>query len=115
MAWNPNDLTPAQIDRIIKDIKSIPAEPVGPHLTPEEMAAWLMGDPVSPEENARRDAHVASCRGCCIRLDDLFNDFERLFAMMHQGLIAKTEIRSRIMNNLNRESGRVIPFPKKRP
>ena len=101
MKKNRNQLTDGQLDRFIVDLRELPAEAVGEHLTDDEFIGYV-SEELSTEEVTRLDKHLASCAACA-------GEVERLFEVSQawqsaQGAACLTALRWRIRSQqaLNR-------------
>jgi anti-sigma factor RsiW len=101
MKKNRNQLTDRQLDRFIADLRELPAEAVGEHLTDDEFIGYV-SEELSTEEVPRLDKHLASCAACA-------GEVERLFEVSQawqsaQGAARLTALRWRIRSQqaLNR-------------
>src|SRR5262245_32704875 len=56
-------LTEVQQRQVLDEIRSVPAAPVGEHLTDDEAIGYAEGS-LAAEALRRVDAHLASCPGC---------------------------------------------------
>ena len=59
---------PSGADRLLADLRGLPAEPVGPHLEDEEFVEYSMPDAVADD---RIEAHLRSCEPCAERMEHL--------------------------------------------
>ena len=72
MKRKPIRATGAQIDRLLGDVKAVPAGPIGEHLTDDQFVAYSMDPPeLSAEATAAIDAHLSSCEACAAQMEHL--------------------------------------------
>lgn len=64
-----------QLDRLIADIRALPSEPVGDHLTDDQLISYAM-EALAPEEVEGLDAHLASCPDCTSEMERLLDTSE---------------------------------------
>ena len=63
--------TDAQVQRLLDDVRSIPADPVGPHLDDEELFCLATG---RLSEHSRVMAHIESCASCAADAVEALHD-----------------------------------------
>lgn len=56
--------------RLMGDLRGLPAEPVGPHLADDEFVDYATGGPAA-EASGRMEAHLASCARCAAEVERL--------------------------------------------
>lgn len=89
-----------QLDRLIADIRALPSEPVGDHLTDDQLISYAM-EALAPEEVEGLDAHLASCPDCTSEMERLLDTSEawrgeqgeqRLVRLQERVLVALTGV-----------------------
>ncbi|MBI4033018.1 MAG: hypothetical protein HY377_00645 [Candidatus Blackburnbacteria bacterium] len=68
-------ITQEQLNRLIADLRAIPAEPVGNHLTTDEFVGYMLEE-LEDEEVKKLDVHLSSCETCCIEMERLLEGAE---------------------------------------
>lgn len=57
--------------QLLAEVQALPATPTGPHLSDEEFVAFILAE-LAPDQEARLDAHLATCPACTETLDAFF-------------------------------------------
>lgn len=65
-----NKATQAQLERLLADIRAIPDQPVGDHLTEEQFIGYAV-DSLTAEEQSVVETHVISCDDCAEQMERL--------------------------------------------
>ncbi len=68
-------VTTNQLDKLLADIRALPHEPLGNHLSDDEFINYSQGTS-STEEMNRIDTHIASCSPCASEMERLIEAFK---------------------------------------
>ena len=63
-------VTTEQLGRLVADLRALPGEPVGEHLSDEEFVGYTM-EALQPPAIGRLDTHLASCPECATEMERL--------------------------------------------
>jgi 3-oxoacyl-[acyl-carrier-protein] synthase II len=73
MKSHKNRVRTDQLEKLIDDIHSLPAEPIGEHLSDDQFILYSM-EMLSKEETQSVDTHLASCEQCAIVMERLIEE-----------------------------------------
>jgi hypothetical protein len=91
-------VTTKQLDRVIEDVRALPDEPIGDHLTDDDFIGYDMGT-LTAEEVKQVDAHLASCSDCAMEMERLMEAWQvwrgeqgkQRLAALRKRLLASTD------------------------
>jgi hypothetical protein len=90
---NRTQPTPAQMDRLLNDLRKMQKGPIGDHLTDEEFTGYVLEE-LAADQTERIDAHLSTCDACAAEAERLFEVSAAWMGV--QGAIRMAALRQRI-------------------
>jgi hypothetical protein len=90
---NSMNPTPAQMDRLLADLRKMQKGPTGDHLTDKEFTGYVLEE-LSADQTERIDAHLSTCDACATEAERLFEVSAAWMGV--QGAIRMAALRQRI-------------------
>lgn len=70
MSLHKMRITSKQVDRLLADVRALPEEPAGEHLSDDEFTLYAMAM-LTPEATSKAEAHLGSCPNCAAETERL--------------------------------------------